>query len=570
MRVSLLLSVFLLSVSLCAGTDVWASFKVPLPASVTVKQISENHATLIHKASMQSVELQYKDRVLTLQSYDHGTLMEERKIGNLRTTIRRRKKAEERKPGEDAWQTTEIRFQDKARSLYKDGKFIEKRPIGYYRNHLSIEDARAVACQRLESIEEFYEKISGLDSERLFSALSVATNTDWLAVDENCTRTKMGRDKVGEKLIEEVKQGTECLMEHGDESIRDALGVFGIFFLNRPVQVLCQKTGENFYLHQNGQKQCYSLPREVRGAAFHNMDETPVIAFNIDRKPNPGLTFHELMHFLGYEHDEFPDIIYLTTHCCFPDKKEVEADREAACRMLKNRPSLDSESIVDYAQATSPYSGFWYGGYVQEHVLRRIKQFPSYLPFNVEWRTQAVFGGLKSFGIVLDKIERERSLTEVAREEKLTLLTSLAQYRNILNTPQNKRMYSEHRERILKGKNLEESDIQVAEKMADIVYGIETVEGDEVYWQRLNDLNAFFNSMCAKGKEFPRGIGQNFVLRYSYEDDRAKEALLRLMGRGSDCENRPALLANYIDAPLNKKPAGFDSLANEPCTLFGH
>jgi hypothetical protein len=161
-----------------------------------------------------------------------------------------------------------------------------------------------------------------------------------------------------------LRQGLECLRGLGPARRMDAARLLAFLKggLGRPSQITCADPDAVAEARKHGDlsKPMPRVPQSADAIShFPGEPGYPGMELNLTGTPfskagmleAPEVLFHEMLHWLGYAHNEGVDVTYLTSLCCFPaaggDSYEKKKQEES-CDLLKRNPDWTS---VEYQRS---------------------------------------------------------------------------------------------------------------------------------------------------------------------------------------------------------------------------
>ncbi len=147
------------------------------------------------------------------------------------------------------------------------------------------------------------------------------------SIYQNCSTYPKGEKKLKLRIESAAQKGLKCIAGLGLSSRSDAENLLSILEdASRPISIHC-KNFKNDFLARAFKSNHSFFPGMEISLSSENLDKGHL---------RESIFFHEMLHWLGYEHTEGFDIPYLAQNCCFG---RDEASKRA-CDIIQNRESI--------------------------------------------------------------------------------------------------------------------------------------------------------------------------------------------------------------------------------------
>lgn len=202
-----------------------------------------------------------------------------------------------------------------------------------------------VAADSSSAIEKLVGDLSALSGTPKASPGSETVELGHHLRAVGCARYPGGIVGLTRDVTSALSQGLACFSRLGPARKADVASILRLLepgqgkelrlICDQPPGLSDEMRGHDFLLLDDGIAHGIS-PKEPLGPAI--VYDTRAVARTPDQRPH--ITFHELLHVLGYEHASGIDVNYLSDICCF-DLPGVtgQRKREMACKLLKENPS---------------------------------------------------------------------------------------------------------------------------------------------------------------------------------------------------------------------------------------
>ncbi len=488
-----------------------------------IQKVSKNSAKIIHKKSAQHVEIRFSKRNrIEIKNYKENALIR-------KTLIFKDYNLREWRTRSGKWQRVELRYDGDYVNQYKNGKLIHRAPKSFFGHSVD-----AHTCQRFKSTDDFVKKIAGGNIEDILTDLHFSQREEFVEFSSSC-REKNLDDKLRSDLNDTFNKGIRCLMNNGDKSIQDAMGLVGVFFLENRFQIKCAKSNEEFSITSGGEEECKKMSSGTGGVMPSGHDNFPMMIINSDsiRNFNKSIPFHELMHALGYTHgNTFPDIVYMSQLCCFPEENSISDQmKNSACSLLRDRPEQSVASLKAFTNSMPTMYGHWSGQIAQKEYMQFIA------------KNRTTQSPMKDYSF-----EAIRRLSELLENKKdLSKTDKLAIYLTLYTHKYNFSFYNIGSKKLVKKveKQLEVGDFDLEEK--NLIESVASVYRAWIYgadfeMSTFEDMNNSINILCEKGSESIESLLMTVGFMINFDNSSVQEKWRAITGRKIECKKRPRSL----------------------------